>query len=249
MLLIDEIDKADIEFPNDLLRELDRMEFHVYETGETVRAGQRPIVIITLEQREGAAGRVPPALLLPLHPFSRARHHGAHHRGPPSRPAARPGRRGARPVLRDPRGAGDEERKPSTSELLDWIKLLMVDDIPPAALRANRRPHPDFRRCTGPCSRTSTTCTCSSAWPSSTAAKGAAEPWPLRPPARGPRIASGAGSGPPLSPAPLTSFPRKRESRRSSTGLASGAGLDPRLRGGDEEGVVRRPIGENPGRA
>ena len=73
MLLIDEIDKADIEFPNDLLLELDRMEFHVYETGETVQARAAPDRHHHLEQREGAAGRVPAPLLLPLHPLPRRR--------------------------------------------------------------------------------------------------------------------------------------------------------------------------------
>ena len=71
VLLIDEIDKADIEFPNDLLRELDRMEFYVYETRELVKARHRPIVFITSQQREGAARRVPAPLLLPLHPLPR----------------------------------------------------------------------------------------------------------------------------------------------------------------------------------
>jgi hypothetical protein len=69
VLLIDEIDKADIEFPNDLLLELDRMEFHVYETGETGRAARRPDRHHHLEQREGAAGRLSAPLLLPLHQF------------------------------------------------------------------------------------------------------------------------------------------------------------------------------------
>ena len=81
VLLIDEIDKADIEFPNDLLLELDRMEFFVYETGETVKARRRPIVDHHLEQREGIAGRVPAPLLLPLHPLSRRRHDDGDHRG------------------------------------------------------------------------------------------------------------------------------------------------------------------------
>jgi MoxR-like ATPase len=70
-LLIDEIDKADIEFPNDLLRELDRMEFYVYETGQTIARRQRPLVFITSQQREGAARRLPAPLLLPLHPLPR----------------------------------------------------------------------------------------------------------------------------------------------------------------------------------
>ena len=73
VLLIDEIDKADIEFPNDLLLELDRMEFHVYETGETIKAEQRPDRDHHLQQREGAARRLPAPLLLPLHPLPRRR--------------------------------------------------------------------------------------------------------------------------------------------------------------------------------
>jgi hypothetical protein len=77
VLLIDEIDKADIEFPNDLLLELDRMEFFVYETGETVKARQPADRDHHLQQREGTAGRVPAPLLLPLHPLSRSRHDAA----------------------------------------------------------------------------------------------------------------------------------------------------------------------------
>ena len=73
VLLIDEIDKADIEFPNDLLLELDRMEFFVYETGETIKASAAPGRDDHLEQRKGIAGRVLAPLLLPLHQISRAR--------------------------------------------------------------------------------------------------------------------------------------------------------------------------------
>ena len=73
-LLIDEIDKADIEFPNDLLREIDRMEFYVYETRELVKARHRPVVFITSQQREGTARRLPAPLLLPLHQVPRRRH-------------------------------------------------------------------------------------------------------------------------------------------------------------------------------
>ena len=76
VLLIDEIDKADIEFPNDLLQELDRMEFFVYETKETVAATHRPIVIINQQQRKGIAGRLSPSLFLPLHSLSRQRYDG-----------------------------------------------------------------------------------------------------------------------------------------------------------------------------
>ena len=136
VLLIDEIDKADIEFPNDLLRELDRMEFHVYETGETVRAGRRPIVIITSNNEK----ELPDAFL---------RRCFFHYIRFPERDTMEriievhhPGLQ--RDLVDEALGLFFEirevpgmKKKPSTSELLDWIKLLMVDDIPAAALRAN----------------------------------------------------------------------------------------------------------------
>ena len=136
VLLIDEIDKADIEFPNDLLRELDRMEFHVYETGETVRADQRPIVIITSNNEK----ELPDAFL---------RRCFFHYIRFPERDTMEriievhhPGLRRdlvdeALGLFYEIREVPGMKKKPSTSELLDWIKLLMVDDIPPAALRAN----------------------------------------------------------------------------------------------------------------
>lgn len=136
VLLIDEIDKADIEFPNDLLRELDRMEFHIYETGETVRAGQRPIVIITSNNEK----ELPDAFL---------RRCFFHYIRFPERDTMEriievhhPGLRRdlvdeALGLFYEIREVPGMKKKPSTSELLDWIKLLMVDDIPPAALRAN----------------------------------------------------------------------------------------------------------------
>ena len=79
-LLIDEIDKADIEFPNDLLRELDRMEFYVYETRELVQGAAPADRLHHLEQREGPARRLPAPLLLPLHQVPRCRHHASHRR-------------------------------------------------------------------------------------------------------------------------------------------------------------------------
>ena len=100
VLLIDEIDKADIEFPNDLLQELDRMEFFVYETGETIKAAKRPLVMITSNNEKE---------LLPLHQVSRPRHHARNRR------CAFPGAQGPLGVrsdaslLRHARGAGPQE--------------------------------------------------------------------------------------------------------------------------------------------
>ncbi len=134
MLLIDEIDKADIEFPNDLLLELDRMEFHVYETGETVRAEKRPIVIITSNNEK----ELPDAFL------RRCFFH--YIKFPDEETMARiidvhyPGikRRLVEEALRiffEIREAPGLKKKPSTSELLDWLKLLMAEDIGPEQLR------------------------------------------------------------------------------------------------------------------
>ena len=138
MLLIDEIDKADIEFPNDLLLELDRMEFHVYETGETVRARQRPIVVITSNNEK----ELPDAFL------RRCFFH--YIKFPDADTMARiidvhyPGikRRLVEEALRiffEIREAPGLKKKPSTSELLDWLKLLLAEDIGPEAL-ARARP-------------------------------------------------------------------------------------------------------------
>ncbi len=136
VVLIDEIDKADIEFPNDLLRELDRMEFYVYETQQLVQRHAPPHDHHHQQQREGAAGRVPAALLLPLHQVSRTR-----------RPWTRivdvhyPGLK--KSLLREALEAFFEirdvpglKKKPSTSELLDWLKLLMAEDIAPEVLHS-----------------------------------------------------------------------------------------------------------------
>ena len=135
VILIDEVDKADIEFPNDLLRELDRMEFHCYETRETVVARQRPIVFITSNNEK----ELPDAFL---------RRCFFHYIRFPDRETMQrivdvhfPGIRKA--LLREAlevffelRDVPGLKKKPSTSELLDWLKLLVAEDIPPEALRS-----------------------------------------------------------------------------------------------------------------
>ena len=135
VLLIDEIDKADIEFPNDLLQELDRMEFHVYETGETVKAAVRPIVIITSNNEKD----LPDAFL---------RRCFFHYIKFPDRSTMQaivdvhfPGIqktlvREALDIFYDIREVPGMKKKPSTSELLDWLKLLMYEDLPLEVLRA-----------------------------------------------------------------------------------------------------------------
>ncbi len=138
VLLIDEIDKADIEFPNDLLRELDRMEFHVYETREMVRARHRPLVFITSNNEK----ELPDAFL------RRCFFH--YIRFPDRDTLARivevhfPGIR--KDLLREALEAFFEVRdtpglkkKPSTSELIDWLKLLLAEDISPEVLRSKDR--------------------------------------------------------------------------------------------------------------
>ena len=138
VLLIDEIDKADIEFPNDLLQELDRMEFHVYETGETIGARHRPIVIITSNNEK----ELPDAFL------RRCFFH--YIRFPDADTLARivevhyPGIRqdllkAALTQFFEIRDMQGLKKKPSTSEALDWIRLLVADDIDPADLRADAR--------------------------------------------------------------------------------------------------------------
>ncbi|MDB3952277.1 MoxR family ATPase [Alphaproteobacteria bacterium] len=134
VLLIDEIDKADIEFPNDLLLELDRMEFFVYETQERVVAKQRPIVIITSNNEK----ELPDAFL---------RRCFFHYISFPEEDTMRkiidvhfPDIqsllvRDALQVFYDVRDTPGLKKRPSTSELLDWLKLLMVEDLPPDALR------------------------------------------------------------------------------------------------------------------
>jgi MoxR-like ATPase len=134
VLLIDEIDKADIEFPNDLLQELDRMEFHVYETGETVKAGQRPIVIITSNNEK----ELPDAFLRRcfFHYIKFPDHETmtqiveVHFPGLKQRLL-----REALTIFYDIRDVPGLKKKPSTSELLDWLKLLLNEDIDAETLR------------------------------------------------------------------------------------------------------------------
>ena len=135
VLLIDEIDKADIEFPNDLLQELDRMEFFVHETGETVRAQTRPVVIITSNNEK----ELPDAFLrrcffhyiqFPDDETMRAII-DVHH--PDVKQVLV---REAMQVFFNIREVPGLKKRPSTSELLDWIKLLMADDIPVEALKS-----------------------------------------------------------------------------------------------------------------
>ena len=138
VVLIDEIDKADIEFPNDLLRELDRMEFHVYETQQTIVARHRPLVVITSNNEK----ELPDAFL---------RRCFFHYIRFPDRETMTaivdvhyPGLKRALLqealevffALRDVPGL---KKKPSTSEFLDWLKLLLAEDIPPEALRSTDR--------------------------------------------------------------------------------------------------------------
>jgi len=135
VVLIDEIDKADIEFPNDLLRELDRMEFHVYETQSTIRARHRPLVVITSNNEK----ELPDAFL------RRCFFH--YIRFPDKETMARivdvhfPNLKKsllkeALEVFFELREVPGLKKKPSTSELLDWLKLLLAEDIPPEALRS-----------------------------------------------------------------------------------------------------------------
>ncbi len=135
VLLIDEIDKADIEFPNDLLLELDRMQFFVYETKETVVARHRPVVIITSNNEK----ELPDAFLRRcfFHYIrfpdreTMERIVGAHFPDIKQELA-----REALNVFFQVRGVGELKKKPATSELLDWLKLLMIEDLPPEVLRS-----------------------------------------------------------------------------------------------------------------
>ena len=134
VLLIDEIDKADIEFPNDLLQEIDRMEFYVYETKETVKAIHRPIVIITSNNEK----ELPDAFL---------RRCFFHYISFPDRETMQEIVKVHHPKIKqklvkealdiffDVRKVPGLKKKPSTSELVDWIKLLMSDDLPDEILK------------------------------------------------------------------------------------------------------------------
>jgi len=136
VLLIDEIDKADIEFPNDLLRELDRMEFFVHETRELIKAAHRPIILITSNNEK----ELPDAFL---------RRCFFHYIRFPDAATMEKIVRVHYPALKsellrealttffDVRETPGLRKKPSTSELLDWIKLLLAEDIPPEALRGD----------------------------------------------------------------------------------------------------------------
>lgn len=134
VLLIDEIDKADIEFPNDLLLELDKMEFHVYETRQIIKARQRPIVVITSNNEK----ELPDAFLrrcffhyiafpdtVTMEKIVRVHYPRIKQKLV----------RQAMEVFFDLRKAPGLKKKPSTSELLDWLKLLMADDIPADILK------------------------------------------------------------------------------------------------------------------
>ncbi len=138
VLLIDEIDKADLEFPNDLLRELDRMEFYVYETREMVRAKHRPLVIITSNNEK----ELPDAFL---------RRCFFHYIRFPDKATMEDIVKVHFPTLKadllaqaletfyEVRDVAGLKKKPSTSELIDWLKLLMAEDIPPEALKNQDR--------------------------------------------------------------------------------------------------------------
>ena len=136
VLLIDEIDKADIEFPNDLLRELDRMEFYVYETRELVRARHRPIMLITSNNGK----ELPDAFLRRCFfhyirfPDEATMRRIVEVHFPRLKQELLAEALNAFFQLRETPGL---KKKPSTSELLDWIKLLVAEDIPPEALRSD----------------------------------------------------------------------------------------------------------------
>ena len=134
VLLIDEIDKADIEFPNDLLQELDRMEFHVYETGETVRATTRPVVIITSNNEK----ELPDAFLRRCFfhyirfPDMDTMRKIVEVHYPGIKPALLSSALSEFFDIRETQGL---KKKPSTSEVLDWLKLILAEDLSPEDLK------------------------------------------------------------------------------------------------------------------
>ena len=138
VLLIDEIDKADIEFPNDLLRELDRMEFYVYETRQLIKAKQRPLVFITSNNEKD----LPDAFLRRCFfhyirfPDKETMEQIVEVHYPGIKKALLKEALEAFFAVREVPGL---KKKPSTSELLDWLKLLLAEDIPPEALRTDDR--------------------------------------------------------------------------------------------------------------
>jgi MoxR-like ATPase len=146
VLLIDEIDKADIEFPNDLLQELDRMEFHVYETAETIRARQRPIVVITSNNEK----ELPDAFLRRCFfhyirfPDAETLERIVAVHFPGIKPALV---RTALTQFFEIRETPGLKKKPSTSEVLDWLKLLLAEDLSVEDLR--RDPHEALPRLHG----------------------------------------------------------------------------------------------------
>ena len=138
VLLIDELDKADIEFPNDLLQELDRMEFYVYETKKLIKANHRPIIVITSNNEK----ELPDAFLRRCFfhyikfPDQKTMEKIIEVHYPGLKKALLKEALAAFYKIRDVPGL---KKKPSTSELLDWIKLLLAEDIPPEALRAENK--------------------------------------------------------------------------------------------------------------
>lgn len=134
ILLIDEIDKADIEFPNDLLHELDKMAFFVYETGETITAKQRPIIIITSNNEKDLPDAFLRRCFFHYIQFpddeTMAKIVEVHYPGIKSRLLSAAMKR-----FYEVRAMPGLKKKPSTSELLDWLKLLLVEDIDPEVLK------------------------------------------------------------------------------------------------------------------
>ncbi len=135
VLLIDEIDKADIEFPNDLLREIDRMEFYVYETRELIKATHRPIVFITSNNEKELPDAFLRRCFFHYIKFPDAETMGkivdVHFPGLKQQLLG-----AAMKTFYDVRGLPGLKKKPSTSELLDWLKLLVAEDIPLEALQS-----------------------------------------------------------------------------------------------------------------